>query len=100
MGVIGGLLGACPACGSDHIIKYGLRITLSKGRYQRFKCQTCGSTFGPEDVIRCPSLGCNSPNVEKGGSTYPSSHDTFFCKDCGAIFHVQLRLTKTKHTGL
>ena len=98
--MVGGLLGACPACGSGHIIKCGLRITLSKGRYQRFKCQTCGSTFGPEDVIRCPSLGCGSLNVEKGGSTYPHGHDTFRCLDCGAVFHVRLRGTKTKQTGL
>jgi transposase-like protein len=35
----------CPRCGSDHISKHGIKITVSQGRKQRYQCQECGHTF-------------------------------------------------------
>lgn len=36
--------GSCPACGNDHFIKHGV-YTNTTGRYQRYKCQSCGHAF-------------------------------------------------------
>lgn len=35
---------ACPACDSDHVIRQGYKVTLTR-RYQQFQCQSCGKWF-------------------------------------------------------
>jgi len=36
---------SCPNCASLYVVKDGIRTTRT-GRYQRLKCQSCGSNFG------------------------------------------------------
>jgi len=35
----------CPVCGSEHVIKYGYKMTVSQGKKQRLQCQDCGHSF-------------------------------------------------------
>ena len=37
----------CPRCDSNHIVKGGMSVTVSRGKEQRFKCQECGYLFIP-----------------------------------------------------
>ena len=34
--------GSCPECGSDDLIKYGVRVTRGGARHQKWQCRTCG----------------------------------------------------------
>ena len=37
----------CTSCGSEHIVRLGYVVSLSRGRRQRYKCMDCGRTFTP-----------------------------------------------------
>jgi len=39
----------CPECGSDKIVKHGIRITR-KGNKQKYKCKNCAHIFTKKEL--------------------------------------------------
>jgi len=35
----------CDRCGSDDIVKHGIKGTVGKGKRQRYQCKSCYKTF-------------------------------------------------------
>jgi DNA polymerase III alpha subunit (gram-positive type) len=42
----------CKACDSEEVCKYGLRVTKSGIKYQKFQCRTCGHVFTDTKRLR------------------------------------------------
>jgi len=41
----------CPRCSSEHVVKSGFKVTVSRGRMQQYKCMGCGHIFVPKEGV-------------------------------------------------